>query len=161
MTENSMQKLNPQVSEANIGKRHLRTINIYPLSVGDQMEMSEVIAGALEQFLEVGKETNLELMNFLAEMIKVNLKKVLELVIDEEEDVNAILKECTNEQALNVINIIIEKNYGDNLKNAKSLFEKVSPLFLVTMDSETSSPQSVNDMVTDLKKSSDPSEEAA
>jgi len=158
MTENN--KINPQMAKVEIGIRHLRTIIIWPLSVGDQLSMSDLIASTLSEFLE-NQGTQLELVTFVVDTLQTNLKSILKLVIDESEDAEKLLFELTNEQSLAIITVIFEQNYGSNVKNAKSLFEKVSPLFLVIADSTGSSQQSVNGTDIDSETSSSPSEEAA
>ena len=155
------ERINPQVGELEVGIRHLRTIKIYPLSVGDQLELSEVIAEALGQFFDK-EATEIDLVMFIVDLIKQNLKKILKFVVDEDEKPDSLLKDMTNAQAINAINMIYEMNYGENLKNAKSLFGKVKNLFVTedTTASQQSLQPSVKDTGTNSETSSNHSEKA-
>jgi hypothetical protein len=125
--EKRTEQLIPQVVEATIGIRNLRTFKIYPLSMADQLKLTDVITKALQEFMDAG---NLEDMAFVGAFIVIlrdNIGKIISMVSDE--DGEKLLSEMTNEQALTVAEIIFDMNYGVLEKNLKSLGEKARKLF--------------------------------
>ncbi len=149
-TENK--KINPQVMEVEIGIRNLRTITIYPLSLGDQLEMSDIISNTLGSFFALEDQNELALATFIVELIQTNLEKIIGLVIPEDEKAKPIMKELSNKQTVELVGLIFETNYGgETAKNVQSLFEKVKGTFLL----ERLSPQSVSDTDTDPETSSE------
>lgn len=157
MTEYS--DINPQAVEVKVGTRRLRTILLFPLSLGDQLELTDVLAESIGGFLD--SQTNeVEMVTFIVDQIRANLVKILELSLDEGEQPAEVMKEITNAQSLDIVNHVFEMNYGENLKNAKSLFGKIKSLFLIEKDLSKLSPQSANGTDTDLETSSNPSEGA-
>jgi len=129
MPESVMSKrINPQVKEVEIGVRDLRNIKIYPLSMGDQFKMTEMISSALIQFSEGSKETSdVAFVTFVIDLIKQNLVKILNMVTDEPGD--KLVDDMTNSQAVEVVEIIFDVNFESVVKNSQSLIEKVKKLF--------------------------------
>jgi hypothetical protein len=126
-------KLNPQIASLEIGIRNLRTIKIYPLSFGDQLEMTDLITETIQKFIEARgdklREDNVEFVQFIIDLLRKNLSKIIKLISDEE---NTLLKEITNVQVVDMVNKIYEMNYEESIKNAQSLFEKIKPMFQST-----------------------------
>lgn len=126
-------KLNPQIASLEIGIRNLRTIKIYPLSFGDQLEMTDLITETIQKFIEARgeklQEDNVEFVQFIIDLLRKNLSKIIRLISDEED---TLLKEITNVQVVDMVNIIYEMNYEESIKNAQSLFEKIKPMFQST-----------------------------
>ena len=126
-------KLNPQIASLEIGIRNLRTIKIYPLSFGDQLEMTDLITETIQKFIEARgdklQEDNVEFVQFIIDLLRKNLSKIIKLISDEED---TLLKEITNVQVVDMVNIIYEMNYEESIKNAQSLFEKIKPMFQST-----------------------------
>ena len=165
-----MQNLNPQITDVEIGVRTLRKIKLYPLSVGDQMKMTAMIASTVSTFLVTQEAKDEALMvGFFVSTINDNLAKFLALAVGEKEgegkgypegeiqfpETEEILGDTTNLQASEIAKIIYEMNYEESVKNFQSLFNQIKKLFPL----ERSLPGSVKDMVTDLEKSSEsPSE---
>lgn len=139
-------KINPQIASLEIGTRNLRTIKIYPLSFGDQLEMTDLITDTIQNFLEArGKklqEDNIEFVQFVLNLLRNNLTKIIKLISDEDEK---MLKEITNLQVTELVTIIYEMNYEESIKNARSLVEKIQPMFQLTGQSQ----QSASDIPTD------------
>jgi len=171
-------KINPQAVEVTVGVRRLWTITIYPLSVGDQLKLTNEVADSIASYLDksnalasftdpdvdMNEEQIGSLVLFITNLLKENLEKVLEFVVDEkwQEESTDLLSMITNAQAIEIINLVFDMNFGYNLKNAKRLFEKVKNLFMTDKKESTElSQQSVNGMGTKSEISSDPSEEAA
>lgn len=128
--------LNPDIAVISIGTRKLRTIHIYPLSVHDQFKFSDVVTEALEKFLTLrdgtaslmetaGKiddladlEDRAEEVNqnvkFVADMIgliRENLDELLSLVTDGRERGKNILADISNNQAVEIAEVIYRQNY--------------------------------------------------
>jgi hypothetical protein len=126
-------QLNPRIRYTDIGIREVRKIKLYPLSVHDQMELSDLVTEAVLTFFsnEEGKEekSDAETLSFAIETVKANLGRILEIITDPEEKVS--LKEIDNTQLSVIVTDIVDANYTNNTlsKNAKSLFEKIQSLF--------------------------------
>ena len=119
--------INPQITEVAIGVRDLRKIKLYPLALGDQLELSDLIKEALEAFFKVeeGSEEALSLfVAFAFDLIKKNLTKILKLIALDETPED-LLKEITNAQVDEIARIVYQNNF-EVLKNLKSLFGKVT-----------------------------------
>ena len=146
MPENENAKLNPQIVDVEIGIRELRKIKVYPLSMKDQMDLTNLIVEALNvQVIENGS-TDLSIA-FLVGLIRENLEKVLKMATDEEN----VMEEISNVQALEIADILFEVNFASVAKNFKSLSGKAMKLF----PSERPSQPSVNDTGTDSKTSTE------
>ena len=132
ISENS--KINPQAVEIEIGIRSLRNIIIYPLSIADQMKMTDLIAKAIAAFFEVEQDgldeekKTMEFVSFIIELIKDNIGRILSFVTDEN-DQDKLLGELTNGQLILIAEIIFITNFESISKNAVSLFKKVKNLF--------------------------------
>jgi len=140
MPENENAKLNPQITDVEIGIRNLRKITIYPLSMGDQLKLTDMIIKALTAQVEKAGSTALSVA-FIVNVIHENIGKILGMVSDEEE---SVLDELTNSQALEIAEILFDVNYGSVAKNFKSLSEKLAGLF----QSGRPLPPSVSDTAT-------------
>ena len=109
--KNDKNKINPQVADLEIGIRNLRTIKIYPLSLGDQLEMTDLITETIQEFFasreKMEDKEDAEFVQFFVKILRENLDKILSLITDED-----ILKELTNLQAVELADLIYEKNYS-------------------------------------------------
>ena len=150
MSENEQAMLNPQIAEVEIGIRNLRKITVYPLSMADQLKLTDTITQALKEQFEKNANSDMAIIAFITNLIKDNLGKIIAMVTDET-DGDALLGEITNFQAVQIAEILYEVNYGVVAKNFKSLFGKLSPLFL----SGRPLPPSVNDTDTVSKTSTE------
>lgn len=158
----SESKLNPQVRTATIGVRTLRKIKIYPLSVGDQLNLSDLVIESLNKYNEITsdeKKSDMqvlsEVVDFVMSLINENLDQILDKVTDREQDETEVhlLDDITNEQALAIGKLIYEINFESLVKNVKSLFgEPQTPTEQLL---KRQSPQSVKSTeATGLKTSS-------
>jgi len=122
-------QVNPRIRYIDIGIKEVRKIKLYPLSVHDQMELSDLVTEAVITFFEAGDKSDLDTLSFAIETVKANLGRILEIVTDPEEKVS--LKEIDNTQLSVIASEIVEANYTNSVlsKNAKSLFEKIQSLF--------------------------------
>jgi len=146
MSENEQKKINPQITEIEIGIREMRKIKIYPLSMSDQLKLTDLISTAIAAQFAKEEGGDMALVAFIVELVKENLGRILTMVTDEDDK---LLEEVSNLQAASIAEVVYETNYGIVAKNFKSLFEKVMTLF----PSERPLPQSASDMDTDLTTS--------
>ena len=126
-----MSKLNPPIMEVQIGIRELRTVKIYPLSIYDQLQMTDLLVLAFQEIvasldgkdLDKDSASNIQFVEKILEVLKTNIDKFLELSTDIKENVTT--KEITNDQFLDIANIIYEVNYSNFSKNLKDLTNKM------------------------------------
>jgi hypothetical protein len=147
---NDLQKLNPYIADAIIGVRNMRTIKLYPLSIADQITFTDLITKALQGFTQKGDMEDIAFVGFLVELIKDNLDRLLKLVAADES--GDLLSEITDVQGVAIAEIIYDVNYGEAIKNAKSLIMKVKSLFQLVRPSQPSLSDTV---ATVLKTSSE------
>ncbi|MCK5607766.1 hypothetical protein KAR91_38140 [Candidatus Pacearchaeota archaeon] len=129
--------INPQVRETDIGKRTLRKVSIYPLSLADQLNLTDLITEAMTAFFntnpEESDESMVQFIGFMIDLIKKNIDKLVETITDEGK---GILEEITNVQLMNIAEIIYVDNFEGPVKKAMSLFLEKRP-----MGSESPSPK--------------------
>lgn len=149
-TSDALFQLNPQITDITIGIRNLRTIKIFPLSVADQLQATDLVTSALQTFM-MNKEgmADLAFVAFLLEQVKTNASEILKMVLDTDENAKEVLKEITNDQMMLIVQTIYKVNYEALSKNVKSLLEKNKKESL----SERQSPQSVSSTITNLNTS--------
>lgn len=156
MSENEQVMLNPQIAEVEIGIRNLRKIKVYPLSMADQIKLTDTITKAIADQLASATGSDIAVISFVTNLIKDNIGTILGMATDEDGD--QLLGELTNLQMASIAETIYEVNYGIVAKNFKSLFGKLGILF----PSGRQLPPSVNDMDTVSKTSTEsPGETAA
>lgn len=149
-TSDALFQLNPQITDITIGIRNLRTIKIFPLSVADQLQATDLVTSALQTFM-MNKDgmADLAFVAFLLEQVKTNASEILKMVLDTDENAKEVLKEITNDQMMLIVQTIYKVNYEALSKNVKSLLEKNKKESL----SERQSPQSVSSTITNLNTS--------
>lgn len=124
--------LRPDIQEWEFGIRELTRVKVYPLSMSDQLDFipkayrgfQDVVQKG-DKFTDDSEETNMLVMNEIITFIQQEIEALSLLVLDNKVD----FTKCTNAQIVNLATIIYDVNYGDSLKNAKSLMEKVIRLF--------------------------------
>lgn len=122
--------LNPEIKTISVGVRKLREVKVYPLSVGDQFKLSDVITSAMQGFVSAtdGAE-DIAVIAVIVEMIKQNLDKVLTLVIEEkdlgEDSAQGFISDITNSQLADIATIIYEVNYAPLQKKIRGILEKI------------------------------------
>lgn len=126
------------------GIRKVKTLNVWPLSIGDQSALIQRIDEDLRSFFrkadqaidgeageggvedDVGTKSsgtsNADFAMFAVKLLRENLKEIVRLVTGEKDsEIDHILAEMTNRQADALIQIVWEENYSDILKNRKGL----------------------------------------
>ncbi len=154
MESNGLDILNPDIREAVVGIKSLRKIKIYPLSVVDQFKVTDLFTETLGLFLANKGIADAQLLALLISVLKDNLPKVLKFAIDEEEDIDKLLSEMTNNQFIVIATLLYEMNYEIISKNVSSLLKKL-PQTQKVSPSVRPLPQSAVSMDTNLTTSSE------
>lgn len=126
------------------GIRKVKTLNVWPLSIGDQSALIQRIDEDLRRFFQKADQSveseadgsdvesdvkgkpsgtsNADFAMFAVKLLRENLKEIVRLVTGEKDsEVDQVLAEMTNKQADALIQIVWEENYSDILKNRKGL----------------------------------------
>ena len=135
----------PQPKKIVIGTKQIKEYELYPLSIKDQRQITDLIIEIIKMLVLNAGDNNLALIGRLAEAITTKVPEILSvsLGIDKAE-----AEEATNDQVIYIVNIILDDNYKDIQKKISSIAEKVMSIFL----SGKSSQESVNTMDTPLNK---------
>lgn len=125
-----MADLNPRITAVQIGIRELRTISIYPLSVGQQSKTVELITVLINSMAEQKLDglTDLQLAEYFGGTISENIQKILGFVTDPKDEVS--LDDIDNTQLANIIEIIITVNFGEVTKKLKAIWAQIQEKFL-------------------------------
>ncbi len=122
----NVSRVNPQIKTVSVGVRELRDVKIYPLSMNDQYELSNLIMGILKDAasgkLDPQKQDQEEVLSFIQTLIFDNLMKILEFVTDPEEKPS--IDELTNDQFYEIADVIFVVNFEGFLKNFKALVKR-------------------------------------
>lgn len=122
-------KINPQVKDIYIGVRTLRKIKIYPLSVADQLELTDMLTEAIGAFFSIGADGKLdegppiEFVAFILKLLKENIGDIITKITGIE-DSDSILSDITNDQMSDIVSIVYEENFEGPLKKVVGLFQK-------------------------------------
>lgn len=120
--EEKSQILNPQVKMVTIGKRYLREVFIYPLSAADQIKISNVLSESLQGLIKMAGGSEIEFIDFIRQIIGDNLGTVLSYITDEGAE---LAEDITNDQALEIVEIVYTVNYVSLKKKLTVLFQKM------------------------------------
>jgi len=141
-------RINPRIKETDVGILNLRKIKIYPLSMHDQLSLTDLINKAMKSFFESdrdGEDENLIFISFIVKTIQDNIKKILKFVVPDEKP-DLLMKEMDNHQLSEIVRIVYQDNYEGPVKNVISLF----PMEKIQSVLERQSQQSVKDTITNL-----------
>jgi hypothetical protein len=118
-------KLNPQIRTIEIGIRELREVMVYPMSLADQLKLSDLITDSLAKLQSVSElNSSVGLISFILNLIKEKSSFVLKMVLDENEDPDEFMGNISNEQFVEFVKLIIEVNFDPISKNLKGLLKK-------------------------------------
>jgi len=146
MPENEERKLNPQIVDVEIGVRNLRKITLYPLSMADQLKLTDIIVTAAVSAAKTNSD--MAVPAFIVQMLQENIGKIIQMVTDEDE---SVVSDISNMQAVEIADVLFDVNYGAVAKNFKSLSDKMKAVF----QPERQSQPSVNGTAIDLKTSTE------
>jgi hypothetical protein len=139
-----VEEVNPQVKSVKVGVRTLRKVPIYPMSVADQLELTDMITEAVGVFfsMEAEKKTEglpMEFIVFAVSLIKENMGEVITKITGEQ-DSDALLSDMTNEQMSEIVEIVYKDNFEgpfgrlvdmfqgeDEETKVESILEKLQP----------------------------------
>lgn len=124
MPDEDRTQLNPQIANVTIGVRSLRKISIYPLALGDQLSVTNILK---EGFVAISAaEDDVEMAGIVVGLLEQNIPLILEFISDPEEiPTDDLIKDITNTQAVEIAEIVYEQNYASLIKKVKGLFEKI------------------------------------
>jgi len=122
--------INPEARTITIGARKPRQITIYPLSITDQMKLTDRFSEVVQEFGQTDREnmTNETAIEQLKNLIKDNLPEIMSYVVDPDENDIPTLDEITNRNLYEIARAIFEMNYEDIIKNFKDLFGRMSEM---------------------------------
>lgn len=152
-------KLNPKITEFEYGKRELKSLTVYPLSLSDQFKITDLFARVIQSLpnMSAGTINEIEIFTAFLQEVEKEAHTLIQIVCDVDmEQAGLILDQMTNDQFTEFVDKLWEANYSDALKNAKSLFEKVKNHFTPTQPetSKRSLQQSLNDTPSTLSTNS-------
>lgn len=117
------------------GKRMDKRLELFPLSMADQLKLSKLIVGVFHQVAEVqagkGIAGDVQFISAAMDLIGQNIEKVVALVADLPEDderICEISSHLTNDQLMGFVQYVWETNFGAVRKNYKSLFSELGTL---------------------------------
>lgn len=150
MHSGDMEKLNPQIRDAEIGTRSLRKIKIYPMSMADQTRFITLLEEVLNSYFkhkgktdEIDEDNLVSFIMSLTDVLGKNVKDMIKMVLDSDEiKPDGFFENVTNTQMSEILTFVIEDNFEEPAKNVLSLFKKYKELFLL----ERQSPTSLKDM---------------
>jgi len=112
-----------------LGVRKLREIEIFPLSLADQIALSNKVAEELvnfRQWMDEGETaTNVQFVSAVSECIRKNLDEVMGMITDSKPVGSCFIEEITNVQLVNIVTAIWDMNFEDAAKNFKDLSKKI------------------------------------
>jgi len=141
-------QLNPDIKEIIYGKRDLKKITIYPLSIGDQFKVTDLITDLVRKLVEAqkqGVENEYALITAAIKVLEENITKILTLITDSsEEECIELVNNLTNSQLMDIVDIVWTVNFEPAIKKGKSLFEKGKSLFNLKNSSPDSSDSTLS-----------------
>lgn len=140
--------LNPDIRDIVYGKKELKKLTLYPLSVGDQFKVTDIVTKVVQDLVKGQQEGILgdfAFMTSVMEALETNLGKILTLISDSsEEEAKEIISQLTNTQLADIIESVWIVDYEPMLKKGKSLFERGKSVFSSKKSSPTSSSPILN-----------------
>jgi hypothetical protein len=130
--ENESAMINPAVRELIYGKKTLKKLTIYPLSIGDQFKVTNMVTEIVSTLAEKGSSGTNDVAFMTAVMMALenNLGKILSLIADITEEESAeVISNLTNTQLLNLVESVWLTDYEPCLKKGKDLYERGRSVF--------------------------------
>ena len=116
--------LNPDIKKLYVGRRVLREVEILPLSAADQFKLDKLLTESFELLSSAEKTANADLFVNILNFIKAKVPELLGYVT-EDEDIEVLLTQLTNNQISELALFIYQVNYEGLAKNVKSLLGKL------------------------------------
>ena len=122
--------LKPKIEKAWIGIEEMKELSIYPLSMADQQSAFTTIADAIRFFTETEDKADAVFIKGMIKLVMDNFTEILTMVT-RGVDVQALLHETTNEQAVNIAEIIYKNNFAILIQKISGMVEGIASLGLV------------------------------
>ena len=149
-------RLNPDIRIITYGKKELNDLTLYPLSIGDQFKVTDIVTSVVQKLVAgaaSGQLSDYVFMSSVISALQENLGKVLTLISDiSEEEAAKVIDTMTNSQLVDVVESVWAVDYEPALKKGKNLFERGKSVFGSKRLSQSSSSVIPN---TDLKISTE------
>lgn len=123
-------RLNPRINSLDIGTRELRTINIYPLSAGQELTVVEIVATLITAMGDAQTDSDLndiQIFEMFSSIIKDKITEILGFVTDPKDEVT--IDEFDNHQLAEFLEILYNSNFDNTIKKFSGLWEKTKGLF--------------------------------
>ena len=127
MSDNTM---NPMIMSVTVGIRELKEKTIYPLSVSDQMKVTDLIGTVIDSIADdknIEGLSDVEIIKKFAGSIETNISEILGYVTDPKDPIS--LDDIDNNQLSVLLDCIFTVNYEGSAKNLKALWERAKGLF--------------------------------
>lgn len=128
--QSSPHKINPQVKTVSVGTKRMREVQIYPLSMKDQLDLAKLVLELAQKAsqgdFKPDKMSEEGALDFLQTFVSENVMKILQFACEENEIPS--LDEITNDQFVEIATILYEVNYESFVKNFKDLFKRMKKL---------------------------------
>lgn len=124
------ERLNPDIRKVKIGVRRLREIKVYPLSAKDQFELTDLVTGGLQGFLSLGQKglSDVDFVREIITLIRNNIDQILGLITDKKEVGEDVLGNITNNQAVEIAEIVYAVNFATLQKKVADLLKQLPSL---------------------------------
>jgi hypothetical protein len=147
-------RLNPDIRIITYGKRELKELTLYPLSIGDQFKVTDMVTGIVQRLVVGQRDGNLDDLVFMTAVmnaLEANLGKILVLISDiPETEISEVINNLTNTQFVDIVDSVWTVDFEPALKKGKNLFERGKSVFGSERSSQTSFSSTPS---TDLKTS--------
>lgn len=126
-------RLNPDIRIITYGKKELNDLTLYPLSIGDQFKVTDIVTSVVQKLVAgaaSGQLSDYVFMSSVISALQENLGKVLTLISDiTEEEAAKVIDTMTNSQLVDVVESVWAVDYEPALKKGKNLFERGKSVF--------------------------------
>ena len=142
-----MAGLKPIVITVEVGVRELKQVPIYPLSMADQLSLPDKLVDAVSKMAQLDykslaqstlksvsskvtnsadtpKNKDMELVKLILGLIQENIEYILEKSTD-----GLTLSDITNDQFVNIVDVIFTINYEQSVGKALDLVKRAKKLF--------------------------------
>jgi len=141
-------KQNPQIEEFEVGVRTLKTLHVYPLSVGQELKVSDIVSETLTQFFaQKVADIDEKVVRLFLDLFQKNLKQILTYILDLDElrtlnfnSIDDLLNDITNEQLIDLYELVKEANFDRLIKNLKGPLKNLLMSLPTAVPAEVSQP---------------------
>jgi hypothetical protein len=140
MTQNLLQ-LNPDVRTLKIGKKDLEEKEILPLSFTDQRKLLQTIVSVIAELVPTWETaTQTVVISEMRKVIEDNIELIVGMIYDGDKE--EFMSKMTNDQLVDLIDIVWEVNYQFPLDKGTMTIQKI--MKSLKKPSSKPSPQSVS-----------------